>query len=91
MSPEEKRLLERRDSKGKSHWGMLRAAQRGQEAFLISGEHDRNPRTYSAAYYAYHVNQRPVPWYLRGHRFRLTGSERTGDIENEQRFTERTI
>jgi len=93
VTPEEARRLRSGadDSKGKSHWAMLRAAQRGQEAFLIAGEHDRNPRAFSPAYYAYHVNQRPVPWYLRGHRFRLTGSERTGDIEKEERFESRVI
>jgi hypothetical protein len=53
--------------------------------------YDRNTREFSPAYYAYHVNQRPMPWFLRGHRFRLTGAERTGDIEAEDRFEKREV
>jgi hypothetical protein len=54
-------------------------------------EKHRNTRQFSPAYYAYHVNQRPVPWMFRGHRFHLTGTERTGDIEKEERFESRAI
>jgi hypothetical protein len=60
---------------------------------IIGGMRDniRNPRTYSPAYYAYHVNQRPVPWMFRGHRFHMMGAERTGDLHKEERFEERAI
>jgi hypothetical protein len=98
MSPDETIKFQKmslggkRVSEGSKMWEKLRGAQRGQEAFLLSNEtYDRNKREFSAPYYAYYQNQRPVPWYLRGHRFRLTGLERTGDIQDEERFQNRVI
>jgi hypothetical protein len=96
LSPEEKakqdqieRLTQKKERA--TRWDVLREARRANEGFSMATGRDRNPRTFSAPYYSYHVNQRPVPWYLRGHRFRLTGTERTGDIEDEERFEKRAI
>lgn len=95
MSPDEfaKRatFMEGHETSAAKRWQVLRDGRRANEGFSISAGKDRNTRTFSAPYYAYHENQRPVPWYLRGHRFRLTGIERTGNIEDEMRFEQRAI